>query len=338
VAFCGHVKILLAFLLILPAFSQQSITRIACGSCYKPERDNGIWRVIAAEQPQAFLFMGDNIYADTDDPKVMKEKYQRLVTLPDYATFSKTVPILPIWDDHDYGKNDAGREFPMKEASARLFFDAFNFPADHEARKTPGVYHSKILGPVGQRVQIIMLDTRTFRSELPKKKINRRSTYLPQTGPDTTMLGKAQWNWLEAQLKKTAELRLIVSSIQVLATSHRFEKWGNLPDERARLFQLLAKSGNVPTVLLSGDRHLAEVCRLPKTQSKLAFDLHEMTASGMTHAGAPDDPDPLRIKGTYTRQTNFGLIKIAWQKSKPTVTLEIKSSAGDLLSATKVNF
>lgn len=337
-ASCGHVKSLIILLLTMPAFSQETITRIACGSCYKPERDNGIWEVIGAENPQAFLFMGDNIYADTTDPGVMKEKYQRLIDLPDYANFSKKVPVLPIWDDHDYGKNDAGREYPMKEESARMFFDTFNFPADHEARKTPGVYHSKILGPQGQRVQIIMLDTRTFRSGLPKKKINRRSTYIPQTGPDTTMLGETQWKWLEAQLKKPAELRLIVSSIQILATAHRFEKWGNMPDERTRFFQLLAKSGSTPTVLFSGDRHLAEVCRLPKSSSKIPFDLHELTASGMTHAGAPDDPDPLRIKGTYTRKSNYGLIDIAWQKSKPTVTLGIMTSDGELLSSTKVTF
>lgn len=332
------VKHLLFLLLILPAFSQETITRIACGSCYKPKRDKGIWKVIGADKPQAFLFMGDNVYADTTDPAEMSQSYEELTTHPDYAVFSKLVPVLPIWDDHDYGLNDAGREYPMKELSAGLFFEAFNFPADHEARKTPGVYHSKMLGPKGKRVQVIMLDTRYFRSPLPKKKINRRSTYIPQTGPGTTMLGEAQWKWLEAQLKKPAELRLIVSSIQILATAHRFEKWGNMPKERARFFNLLSKTNPVPTVLFSGDRHLAEVCCLQKNKSKLPFDLYEMTASGMTHAGAPDDPDPLRVKGTYTRKTNYGLIDIEWEGRKPLVTLTIKAATGEPLTSTKVAF
>ncbi len=332
------VKILLSLLLIFPSWSQEPVTRIACGSCYKPERDNGIWQVIAAAQPQAFLFMGDNIYADTDDPKVMEEKYQTLLKQPGYATFSKKIPILPTWDDHDYGKNDAGREYPMKEFSARMFFDAFNFPPDHDARKTPGVYHAQTLGPKGKRIQVILLDTRTFRSELPQEKINRRKTYLPQTGPSATMLGPAQWQWLETCLKEPAELRLIVSSIQVLATAHRFEKWGNMPDERTRFLTLLSRSKPVPTILLSGDRHLAEVCRLPKSQSELPFDLYEMTASGMTHAGAPDDPDPLRLPGSYTRQTNFGLLDISWQDSRPSVTLGIRSAKGEPLSSTMVGF
>lgn len=332
------VKKILALLLILPSFSQEPVTRIACGSCYKPERDTGIWEVIAAEQPQAFLFMGDNVYADTDDPKVLQEKYQALLKQPDYAAFSKKIPILATWDDHDYGKNDAGREYPLKEFSARMFFDTFSFPVDHEARKTPGIYHAQTLGPKGKRIQVILLDTRTFRSELPQEKINGRKTYIPQTGPSATMLGPAQWKWLEALLKEPTELRLIVSSIQVLATAHRFEKWGNMPDERARFLTLLARSKPVPTILLSGDRHLAEVCRLPKSQSELPFDLYEMTASGMTHAGAPDDPDPLRVPGTYTRQTNFGLLDMSWQDSRPTVTLGIRTSKGELLTSTKVAF
>ncbi|MFT6179480.1 MAG: alkaline phosphatase D [Akkermansiaceae bacterium] len=333
------MKRLLALLLLTPLLAEEPITRLACGSCYKPERDNGIWKVIAAEKPQVFLFMGDNIYGDTTDEKVMAEKYRRLNVQPDYAAFAKSVPILPTWDDHDYGLNDAGREFPFKETSAKLFFAAFKFPADHEARKTPGIYHSKIMGPEGKRLQIIMLDTRYFRSELVKVKQGKRKVYVPQFGEKATMLGKAQWKWLAAELKKPAELRLIVSSIQVLATHHRFEKWVNMPDEKKRLIKLLKDSNSGPTILLSGDRHLAEVCKMGTAESGLPFDLYEMTSSGMTHAGAPDDPSPLRIPGTYSRATNYGLIEIDWQQKTPAVTLTLKSAeGGPVESTTQVSF
>ena len=329
------MKYFLFAILTLPSLAQPPITRIACGSCYKPERDNGIWKVIAKEKPQAFLFMGDNIYADTSDPKVMKEKYHRLNTQPDYAAFSKHVPIIPIWDDHDYGLNDAGADFPMKEISAKLFFEAFNFPANHEARKSPGVYHSKLLGPSGQRVQVIMLDTRYFRSELEKVKVGRRKVYVQPTGPGVTVLGESQWKWLESELKKPAQLRIIVSSIQIIATDHRFEKWNNMPEERKRFFNLLRDTKVGPTILLSGDRHLAEVCLLKKDETKLPFDLFEMTSSGLTHAGAPDDPSPLRVPGTYSRKVNYGLINISWQKSRPSVSLVVKNGEGKIESTTK---
>ncbi len=332
------MKRLLALLLITPLLAEQPITRLACGSCYKPERDKGLFKVIAADQPQLFLFMGDNIYGDTDDEKVMAEKYRRLNAQPDYAAFKKNVPILATWDDHDYGLNDAGREFPFKETSAKLFFEAFDFPADHEARKTPGIYHSKMMGPDGKRLQIINLDTRSFRSVLPQVKEGRRKVYVPQHGPEATMLGKAQWAWLAAELKKPADLRVIVSSIQILATAHRFEKWANMPDERARFFKLLKDTNSGPTILLSGDRHLAEVSKMEKKQSGLSYDLYEMTSSGMTHAGAPDDPGPLRLPGTFTRSTNYGLVDIDWGKKTPAVTLTVQSKEGKAQSVTKILF
>ena len=332
------MKKLLILLLTLPAFGEEPITRLACGSCYKPERDNGIWKTIAADKPQAFLFMGDTIYADTSDPKVMKEKYRLLNSQPDYAAFSKSVPILPIWDDHDYGLNDAGREFEMKETSAKLFFEAFHFQSDHEARKTPGVYHSKIMGPEGKRLQVIMLDTRYFRSANVKVKQGKRKVYLPQTGPEATVLGEAQWKWLAAELKKPAELHLIVSSIQILATDHRFEKWANMPDERRKFIDLLRTSNVGPTILLSGDRHLAEVCKLSNHTTHLPFQLYEMTTSGMTHAGAPDDPSPIRVPGTYTRAINYGFIDINWKNKKPIASLTVKNLQGKTESLTLVDF
>jgi alkaline phosphatase D len=261
----------------------------------------------------------------------MKEKYRLLNAQPDYAVFSKTVPIIPIWDDHDYGLNDAGREYKMKEASAQLFFEAFNFPTHHEATKTPGVYHSQILGPQGKRVQFIMLDTRYFRSPLKKIKKGKRKVYQIEKGPDATILGKTQWQWLEKQLRKSAELRIIVSSIQIINTEHRFEKWSNIPNERTKLLKLLKDSSPGPTILLSGDRHLAEVCRIQANgKENLPFDLYEMTCSGMTHAGAPNDPSYLRVPGTYSRDLNYGLIDINWGKKKPEVTLSVKTPKLDV--------
>lgn len=332
------MKSLLFLILFSSAFAVDPVTRIACGSCYKPKRDQGIWKVIAADQPQAFLFMGDNVYADTTDPKELEEEYRELNSQPDYAAFSKNVPVMPIWDDHDYGLNDSGREYPMRETSALLFFNAFKFPPDHEARRTPGVYHSRIFGPAGKRIQIIMLDTRYFRSPLVQIRKNGRKTYQTKTGPDATMLGESQWRWLAKQLKKPAELRLIVSSIQIIASNHRFEKWANLPGERQRLFNLLRNPAVGPTILLSGDRHLAEVARLSAKEHRLPFDLYEMTCSGMTHAGAPDDPSSTRIEGTFTSKTNYGLIDINWKSSPPSASLIIRSSRGETLSKTKVDF
>ena len=325
----------------LPLFlsAAEPITRIACGSCYKPETDKGIFNTIAKEDPNVFLFMGDNIYGDTNDMKVLKEKYGKLTSQPDFAAFAKAVPILPTWDDHDYGLNDAGREYAKRRESQQIFQDVFGFPADHPARKAEGIYHSKIHGPEGKRVQVILLDTRYFRSPLEKEKnAQGRKDYIKATGPEATMLGTEQWAWLADELKKPAELRIIVSSVQILTTSHRFEKWGNMPDERTRFLTLLKTSDCGPTILLSGDRHLAEVFKMPAQESGLSFDLFEMTTSGLTHAGAPDDPSPYRIEGTYSRALNYGVIDLNWSGKKPSVTLHVKGFDGKSASTTKVSF
>lgn len=333
------MKFLLALLFISPLLAETPITSFACGSCYKVSQDKAhIFQTIAKDKPQVFLFMGDNIYADTYDAKVMKEKYDRLINSPDYAAFSKQTPIIPVWDDHDYGVNDAGREYPMKEKSAELFFEAFKFPVDHEARKTPGIYHSRIMGPEGQRTQFIMLDTRSFRSKLVKQKVKSRQTYIPQTDKAATILGETQWAWFKKELEKKAELRVIVSSIQVIASEHRFEKWENMPNERIRFINLLKSASSGPTILLSGDRHLAEVNVLKKENTPLDFDLCEMTSSGMTHGNAFKDPLTTRVADTYSRAKNYGVVDIDWSGEKPSVKLKIKGVTGEVLSTTKITF
>jgi len=195
-----------------------------------------------------------------------------------------------------------------------------------------------MMGPEGKRLQIIMLDTRYFRSANQQVKVGKRKTYLPQIDSKTTMLGTAQWQWLAAELSKPADLRIIVSSIQVLATNHRFEKWENMPDEKERFIRLLRESKVGPTILLSGDRHLAEVCKMERIHSGLPFDLFEMTTSGMTHAGGPDDPSTFRIPGTYSRATNYGLIEIDWNGEKPALKLLVKKATGEIESSTVVGF
>ena len=313
------------------------MTKFACGSCYKPSTDRGIWPVIAATKPQFFLFMGDTVYADTEDMEVMRRKYGELTRQPGYAAFREEIPVLPIWDDHDYGRNDAGADYSQREASQKVFQDVFEFPADHPARATPGAYYSHTAGPEGKRLQVILLDTRYFRSALHRPRIKGRLSYVPTTTPGATMLGDDQWKWLEAELRKPADLRFIVSSIQIITADHRFEKWANIPAELQRLIDLLKSTGTNRAVLLSGDRHLAEFSRLSAKESGLSYDLVDFTSSGMTHAGAPIDTNRHRL-GTVFSQINFGSIAIDWSNNLPVVTLSIHDFTGKPVQSQTVTF
>lgn len=323
-----------------PSQDNTPLIRIACGSCFKPNYKSApnIWPVIAATKPQLFLFMGDCIYADTHDMKVMQAKYKALADLPAYAKFSKKHKIIPIWDDHDYGINDAGNEYQEKIESQKIFLDSHNFPTDHPARSRKGIYHSHTQGPKGKITQIINLDTRYHRSPLDKRKIAKRQTYFPVTDPKATILGAQQWAWLEAQLNKPADLRIIVSSIQIISAEHRFEKWQNIPTERKRLIQLLKKSNTKRVLILSGDRHMAEISKLTPEETGLNFDLLELTSSGLTHAYAPKSPNKHQLPGSFVNIINFGSLDIDWSNKIPTVTLNIHDRDGKKIFHTETAF
>jgi len=303
----------------LPLHAQEEsvITRIAFGSCCHQNKPQDIWSTIISQQPEIFLFTGDNIYGDTDDMAILRGKYGQLLAQPDYQKLKQTCRVFATWDDHDYGLNDSGADYPMKVESQKAFLDAFLPPPDRGPWHRPGIYDAHILGPVGRRVQIIMLDTRYFRGPMIKLKppTDRKfGPYVENTDPAALILGETQWTWLEEQLRQPAELRILVSSFQVLPVDHRWERWQNFPHERQRLLTLLKTTGTKGLIMLSGDRHLAEVMRLPTDDPQSpGFPLYEFTSSGMSHAGggSPEEPNRYRVGLNY-RDLNFGRIGINW--------------------------
>jgi len=331
----------LTLLCLVPATSradEKILTRIAFGSCAHQEKPLPIWKSIVQTKPELFLMLGDNIYADTDDMKVMKEKYDKTNAHPDFQELRKACPLRGIWDDHDYGKNDAGVEYSKKEESQKLLLDFFEIPQDSPLRKQKGVYQSETFGPEGKRVQVIMLDGRYFRSEMKRGKREPGMTYtpyIPNTDPNATILGEEQWKWLEEQLKKPAEVRLLVSGIQVVAEDHGFEKWMNFPNERVRLYKLLRDSKAGGIICLSGDRHLAEISMMEKA---VDYPLYDVTASGFNQGAKfwrPLEKNQHRV-GTMSHGDNFGVLTINWTAVDPIIGMQIRDVDGDIVIQQKV--
>jgi len=201
------------------------ITRIGFGSGAFQWGQQPIWNTAAEIGMDLFIFNGDAVYADFDGQKVfdvtaeiLKNQWARLGAIPTFQRFRQKVPIMATWDNHDYGKYDGGAEFPLKEVSQQIFLDFFGEPIDSNRRKTPGIYDAKIIGPHGKRVQIILLDNRYFKSPYIRDTRSKEElsaaglsgsmgNYLPNTNPDATLLGMAQWHWLEEQLKKSGYLK-----------------------------------------------------------------------------------------------------------------------------------
>lgn len=318
-----HIRYLGIALLLLAACKgkeeQPAKTIIAFGSCAMQDSINLTWDAIAAHSPETFIWLGDNIYGDSEDPTVLAAKYAKQKMQPAYQKFiQRGVKIIGTWDDHDYGLNDGGKEFSARQASKEAMLDFLDVPQDAPVRTHPGVYQKYIFGQEGKRVKVILLDTRWFRDALAPDTTGR-GRYMPtDTG---SMLGDAQWQWLEQEIRKTdAEVLIIGSSIQAHAEEHGFEKWANFPHERTRLFNVLSQSSATTVVLISGDRHHAEVSRIKVDDAWL----YDITSSGMTHvyARATDEPNAHRISPLITRR-NWGLFEIVWEE-QPTVRVEIR--------------
>ncbi len=302
-----------------------ALTRIGFGSCINQNKPQDIWSSMLKAAPQLFILMGDNIYCDSVKMEEKQACYERLAAVEAFAQLRQKARVLATWDDHDYGLNDAGAEYPEKEASKRVFMDFLKEPADSPRRKHTGVYDACVIGPADKSVQIILLDTRTFRGPLKKREAAPRGLgpYIANPDKTSSMLGEEQWTWLAEQLKVPARLRLLVSSIQVIAEDHGWEKWMNLPHERERLFKLLKETQAAGVLILSGDRHAAEISAM---DAGLPYRLYDVTSSSM-NAPVPQ----LNLKNETNRHRegnsddapNFGILEIDWAAPDPSIRVQL---------------
>jgi len=312
------------------AAAGEPLERIAFGSCARQDRPQPVWDAVRAYDPDLFVLMGDNVYADTADEAAMRAAYARLAAHDGFARLRAETPLLATWDDHDYGVNDGGADFSGKRMAERVFLDFFDVPADDPRRQRDGVYTARTFGPAGRRVQVIVLDERFFRSSVPVE----GGRYVPRDDTAATMLGAAQWTWLEDAVQEPAQLRLLVSGTQVLPRPRDSESWSTMPHERARLLELLRGAG--PTILLSGDRHFGEILRLPAdAREGVGYPLYEVTASGLNSAGRNwESGNPYRFGDGPFPGDHFGAIDIDWDGGA--VVLKIVDVDGDVVRRKRV--
>jgi alkaline phosphatase D len=302
-----------------PSASEAPITRIAFGSCMNTNAHPMLDQFLSIPWDLA-LMLGDNIYADTTNESVMAAKYATMKQSAFWTALRKKGPVLATWDDHDFGWNDSGSEYPLKRESQRNFLQFMDEPADSVRWQREGIYDAKIFGPPGKRVQIILLDTRYFRSTLStgiNNVVPSGGRYIPDPDRNKTMLGEAQWKWLEEQLRLPAELRVIASSIQFISEFSGAEAWANFPHEKQRMLNLIENVNGV--VFISGDRHWAELSRLPRTGRAPLYDL---TSSALTQKHPRGTPTPNRFReGPTYHDANMGLILVDWPLSVVTLQL-----------------
>ena len=293
--------------------TEPPLSRIAFGSCCHEAKPAPIFGPLVATKPQLFIWLGDNIYGDSTDTAVLRNKYQLQQFRPSYRELCDLCPVIGVWDDHDYGQNDAGKNYVNRVEAQQALLDFLQEPAGSKRRSQEGIYTTYVYGPVGQQVRVILLDTRYFRDDI---------------GSDGTVLGDAQWAWFERTLKSSnAQVNLVVSSYQLIAEDHRFEKWANFPTERKRMLDLLALPAIPPVIFLSGDRHLAEISQLPVEVT--GYPLTDITSSALTQSGGGSSKEinKHRIGENYTLN-NFGTLTIDWSRTPAMITASIHNLDG----------
>lgn len=301
--------------------------KIAFGSCSRQYLPEQLWDEIVSQRPAIWIWGGDNIYADSHDMKFIAGEYKKQKENPGYQNLLTTCPITGTWDDHDYGINDGGKHFSKKKESKTLAATFLGFDQNHPVWRHEGLYNSTALKKGEHSIHIINLDTRYFRDTIQKvyyiDSLTKKRIYRYDANSDGDMLGEAQWQWFENELKSThASLYIVNTSVQLLAEDHRFERWTTLPKAQQRFFDLLKRYPDKKVIVISGDRHIAELSK--RDIEGLPYALYDFTASGLSHTWSETWEEKNRYRvGELIINRNFGILDITFSATETLVTFKV---------------
>ncbi len=327
------IHFLFLFVLSVNSYSNQEILTLGFGSCLHQDRSMAILKTIEKKELDLFMFIGDNVYGDQEDGELdklirtYKQQYNNL------ENFLKNVSTEFIWDDHDFGINDGGSNYRYKDRAKELFLETWKIPSNDPRRLRDGLYFDKMIEKNGLKVHLIFLDNRTFKSEWKlTDEFNKegKERYVKDFDPDKTLLGKKQWQWLKEKLNEDSDIKIILSSLQILSLGHGWESWDKLPLERERLFNLIDESNLSNLFIFSGDRHRGGFYSFKTDDNN---DIYEFTSSSL-NLPIPfntEEKGPLRIGSTY-RKANFGVVRIFEDK----VVMELTSNKGKVVNSLNV--
>ena len=319
-----------------PFWSKASDSRdfaIAIGSCFFLADSDPIWGgqdygggfeifdAIAGKKPDLMIWMGDNLYFQTPDdldPNSMAMRYQRQRTFPPLQKLLTATPHIAIWDDHDYGPNDADMSYVMKGESLQLFRRYWANPS-YGLPDVSGVFGRARWGDV----DLFLLDDRWYRSA------NRAID-----GPDKTMFGAQQLAWLRnALIYSHAPIKLVVNGSQMWNRANRFEGWNHFATEQRAFADWLLAQKIDGVVFLSGDRHFTELLKVERLGT---YPLYEFTSSPLTsrpwaNPDANEQQNPDLVPGTLIGQRQFGMIRVTGPGNDRVLALESYDVSGKLL-------
>lgn len=293
---------------------------VAFGSCarFQSDREQPIWKAIYKEQPDLFLWIGDNIYGDALDTDILREEYLRQRDIAALQPVIRNIPNLAIWDDHDFGLNNHNKTNPIKKEALDVFKQVWANPSYGE-KNNAGVYFKYSYGDV----DFFFLDCRYHRD--PNKQEDTQ---------EKSFLGKQQYNWLVDGLSKSnATFKLIISgSGWSAAKGTGGDSWASFLNERNRLFNDITHNKVSGVVLLSGDTHVGELNAIPWTKNG-GYDFYDLVSSPLAQSSSGDNwmnrKPEAKIRPIYFSGVNFGNITFHFDTNRPYLEFSLINSQNE---------
>ncbi len=286
--------------------------------------DSSIFETMAKENAAFMLWLGDNWYTrevDYFDAWGMWYRASRDRSSPVLRNFLKAMPHYAMWDDHDYGPNDIGKHFILKETAREVFSKYWANPS--YGMQGQGVYSIVSYGDV----DIFMMDDRWWRSA-----DNMPDSINGQPNPNKQMWGKEQMEWLKnALLYSRAPFKIIANGSQILNPVSPFDKLANCPAEYQELMSFLEANRINGVLFMSGDRHHSEVIKVDRPSQYPLYDITVSPLTSGTHRfGGPEKDNPYRVYGLDEKQ-NYGKISVTGERNKRKLTVAFFGVKGEAL-------
>ncbi len=293
--------------------------------------DSSIFLSMAKEKSAFALWLGDNWY--TREPDYLsfwglQYRASRDRSMHVLQPFLAAMPQYAIWDDHDFGPNDANKSYIYKEQSRELFINYTCNPSYGEEGK--GIYTKISYGDA----DIFLTDDRYFRSS---DKMLDSLQGIPNS--EKSFFGKMQMTWLKnALLYSNATFKIIACGSQVINPVSNYECMRKYSYEFNELMLFLQQQKINGVLFLSGDRHHSEIIRLERINN---YPLIDITVSpftaGVGKASGGEANNPFREPNTLIEQQNYGKVSVTGEKGNRVFKIEFLNVQGNKITEWQIN-